>query len=282
MRIRRLLRRVLLHVHIQPVISGLQSGQEGAFMRHVVLAVLVSALMGTAFGQGRGTYNSLGGFGSVLYPGTGHAPGVTPPPLFPTRLGNTVAGRPFGGSPNHPNGHNRTAIVPYPVFYGGYAGSGYGYDTQQPQPDQGGGPPIVNTNTAPSVVINQNFIPDRSNPVVRDYGPPQPSSDAGQPQSSGMQMYEAPTHPYADAQAQQAGPQRRAPVANDEQPTLYLIAFKDHSIVQALGYWMEGNTLHYVSIEHSLNQASLDLIDRQLSQRLNDERGVEFKLPQAR
>jgi hypothetical protein len=42
---------------------------------------------------------------------------------------------------------------------------------------------------------------------------------------------------------------------------------------------MEGNTLHYVSVEHSMNQVSLDLIDRDLSQRLNDERGVEFKLP---
>jgi len=45
---------------------------------------------------------------------------------------------------------------------------------------------------------------------------------------------------------------------------------------------MEGSTLHYVSVEHSLNQASLDLIDRDLSYRLNDERGVEFKLPAAR
>jgi hypothetical protein len=42
---------------------------------------------------------------------------------------------------------------------------------------------------------------------------------------------------------------------------------------------MEGGNLHYVSAEHTLNQASMDLIDRTLSQRLNDERGVEFKLP---
>ena len=70
---------------------------------------------------------------------------------------------------------------------------------------------------------------------------------------------------------------RRPPVS--DQPTLYLIAFKDHTIVQALGYWMENGALHYVSVEHTLNQASLDLIDRELSQRLNDERSVEFKLP---
>lgn len=124
----------------------------------------------------------------------------------------------------------------------------------------------------PSVVINQNFVPDRARPVVREYGDEQPP-----PESSGMRLYETPpTHPYAD-QGQQA--QVRRQPAPDVQPTIYLLAFKDHNIIPALGYWMEGNTLHYVSVEHSLNQASLDLIDRDLSQRLNDERGVEFKLP---
>jgi hypothetical protein len=53
-----------------------------------------------------------------------------------------------------------------------------------------------------------------------------------------------------------APPPRSPP---DDQPTLYLIAFTDHTIVTALGYWMEGGALHYVSAEHSLNQASLDL-----------------------
>jgi hypothetical protein len=54
---------------------------------------------------------------------------------------------------------------------------------------------------------------------------------------------------------------------------------KDHTIVQALGYWVENGALHYVSAEHTVNQASMDLIDRDLTQRLNDERNVEFKLP---
>ena len=168
--------------------------------------------------------------------------------------------------------------MPYPIYYGGFGyGSGYGYDQPQVPPDSGA--PIVNTNTAPSVVINQNFIPDRTNPVVREYAPSQPPEGD---QSAGLRLYQAPpSHPYADAQAAQSQPERRQR-ANDDQPTLYLLAFKDHTIVQALGYWMEGSTLHYVSVEHSLNQASLDLIDRDLSQRLNDERGVEFKLPQAR
>ncbi len=120
-----------------------------------------------------------------------------------------------------------------------------------------------NPNGAPSVVINQNFVPDRVNPMVQNYGDPGPDN-------SGMRLYQTPpTHPYAD---------QRTP-AKDPEPTIYLLAFKDHNIVPALGYWMEGETLHYVSVEHSMNQASLGLIDRDLSQRLNDERGVEFKLP---
>jgi hypothetical protein len=45
---------------------------------------------------------------------------------------------------------------------------------------------------------------------------------------------------------------------------------------------MEGSTLHYVTVDHDLNQVSLNLIDRDLSQRLNSERNVEFRLPAAR
>jgi len=256
-------------------------------MRHIVLAILFVAFIATAFGQGNPPYYSVGGFGSVVNPGTGHpptlpyGPATGTAPLFPTALAANIAGRPYGygggGRADH-GGHSRTVIVPYPIYYGGFGsagyGNGYGYDTAPPVDQYGN--PIGNANTAPSVVINQNFVPDRPAPVVREYGAPGP--DGVDPQSSGMRMYQAPpSHPYADAQADQPRSQRQA--ANDEQPTLYLLAFKDHSIVQALGYWMEGNTLHYVSVEHSLNQASIDLIDRSLSQRLNDERGVEFKLP---
>lgn len=260
-------------------------------MRHFALGILFVAFIATAFGQGNAPpFYSIGGFGSVVHPGTGHPPtlpfgpatGTAPP--FPVQLGATVAGRPFGfngGGRFEHGGHNRTVIVPYPIYYGSFGGGyggGYGLGSgfDQSQPVDQFGNPIANTNAAPSVVINQNFIPDRPAPVVREYGAPGP--DGVEQQPSGMREYQAPpSHPYADAEQQHPRAQRQA--ANDDQPTIYLIAFKDHSIVQALGYWMENATLHYVSVEHSLNQASLDLIDRSLSQRLNDERGVEFKLP---
>jgi hypothetical protein len=169
-------------------------------------------------------------------------------------------------------------IVPYPVFYGGYYGGAYGYS----DPSAAGYPPAygsgyVDDGSAqaaaqgmPSVVINQNFVPQQGNPQVREYNGDQPQP---QDQSSGLKLYQAPpSHPYADAQR----------AANNGQPTIYLIAFRDHTIVQALGYWMQGSTLHYVSAEQTLNQVSIDLVDRDLSQRLNDERGLDFRLPQPR
>jgi hypothetical protein len=146
----------------------------------------------------------------------------------------------------------------------GYTGYGYGYDSgAAPAGYVEQGSQVVTSNGMPSVVINQTFIPDRAMPVVREY-----SSDG--PEQSGMRTYEGlRTQPQPDPG------ERRA----SDQPTLYLIAFKDHRIVPALGYWIESGNLHYVSAEHSLNQASLDLIDRDLSQQLNDERHVEFRLP---
>jgi len=236
-------------------------------MRCLISAVLFLSLAAVCFAQGHpgGQFWSPGGYGSILYPATGHAP-QTPPggltgPYYYSRPG-------FGGGgvSAHYHGGGAAVIVPYPIYYGGY----YGYD-----PSLGYGPgdqgAAANSNAVPSVVINQTFVPQQASPVVRDYT----SDQSGDQQQSGLKLYQAPpSHPYADAAAQRS--------ANSDQPTLYLIAFKDHSIVQALGYWMEGSTLHYVSVEHTLNQASIDLIDRDLSQRLNDERGVEFRLPPAR
>jgi|HubBroStandDraft_6_1064221.scaffolds.fasta_scaffold56831_2 hypothetical protein len=222
----------------------------------ILLVTFTSALLAQQ-GQ-KGPYYSLGGYGNVVYPGTGHAPvnppgGINGPHYF-------TGG---GGAPavQHPQ-HRRSSVVLVPVYYGGYSGydQGYAGDPGQSQAADPNGAP-------PSVVINQGYVPPQGNPVVREY-----PADAPPEQPSGMRLYENPSHPYGDGVA-------RTRSADDEQPTLYLIAFKDHSIVQALGYWMEGGALHYVSVEHTLNQVSMDLLDRDLSQRLNDERGVQFKLP---
>jgi hypothetical protein len=153
----------------------------------------------------------------------------------------------------------RTVVAPIYVAVPGYGGYGYGYG-----PDYGDGstdaPPVQ---TAPTVIINQNYVPDHANPVVREV-PDTPDSGS----------FQAPGPPPAEPSSSDAD----APSESD-QPTIYLIAFRDHSIVPALAYWTEGNMLKYVNMDHGLNQATLDLVDRDMSRLLNQQRNVEFRLP---
>jgi hypothetical protein len=107
------------------------------------------------------------------------------------------------------------------------------------------------------VIINQTLVPSIGTRRAGDF-----SSKDGAQQACGNPQ---------DSPRLQAG--------EKDEPTIYLLAFRDHSVVQALGYWMEAGTLHYVTAEYTVNQASIVLIDRNLSQRLNDERGIAFKLP---
>ena len=72
-----------------------------------------------------------------------------------------------------------------------------------------------------------------------------------------------------------------SPRTYPEKPTVYFVALKDHSVVRALGYWMELGTLHYVSLDYSVNQVTLDLIDREASEQLNEQQGIDFTLPLA-
>jgi endonuclease YncB( thermonuclease family) len=62
----------------------------------------------------------------------------------------------------------------------------------------------------------------------------------------------------------------------------YLLAFKDHTIYSAVAYWVDGDTVHYFTTGNTHNQASLSLIDRELTERLNRELGIDFKLPPAK
>ena len=158
--------------------------------------------------------------------------------------------------PNGLRNRNRTGAVIYvPYALGGYYG-GYYYGDQGMQPGLGSYP--QQQYMGPQVVINQNFAPDVARPIVREY-----VSDA----NGGIRVY--------GPQSQVAQPE--APVA-EESPT-FLIAFKDHTIYAAIAYWVEGDTLHYVTNQSTHNQVSLDLVDRELSDRLNRERQVDFRLP---
>ena len=61
--------------------------------------------------------------------------------------------------------------------------------------------------------------------------------------------------------------------------TLFLLAMRDGTIRAVLAYWVDGATVHYVTMDHEQKQASLASLDRSLSERLNRERNVTFRLP---
>jgi len=192
--------------------------------------------------------------GRVLFPGTGGPPGS---PLsitdttFAGRLGATVGGLNNGGFRRF---RRPEIVVPYtyPVYVGGYSdyGQGYGY----PSAEQ---PGVAPPQQVPQVIINQNFIPEHATPVMHEY-----TEDP----SDGIHIYEAPGREPADTSA-------------DENTSFYLIAFKDHSIYSAFAYWVEGDTLHYVTPQRVHNQASLSLVDRELTERLNRNHSMPVKLP---
>ena len=172
-------------------------------------------------------------------------------PAFAPSVGATVAGR--GGTGNNTHHRNRQPllVVPYayPVYVGGYGDYGYGYDNGAPaEPDQ-----------PPQAIINQNFVPEHANPVIREYG-----DDTSN--SSGIRVYNAP------------GPEPVESSAQDD-VDYYLIAFKDHTIFSAFAYWVEGDTLHYVTAQRVHNQASVNLVDRDLTARLNRNHNMQVKLP---
>jgi len=238
-------------------------------MRSIGLLLLVSV---TAFGQRAGavrsgavrggantnsyarpnSFGSVSGYGNVVFPGTGHAPVNTSitDPGFAGRLGNTVAGVPVVNNGRGRGRGGSVVYVPYPVGVPAYSDYGeppvtYVYPQQQ---------------QAPQVIINQNFMSETARPVVREYS---------QDPSGRIHVYEPPAMNSS------------APEPAQEN-SMYLIAFKDHTIYATIAYWVEGDTLHYVTGQNMHNQVSIDLLDRELTERSNRERGVDFRLLPAR
>lgn len=250
---------------------------------------------GSMFGQGRPGQRSYGqGFGNVLFPGGVRQPSVGPP-SFAHGLGTIVSGGGYTGRPSGPRRAGRPVYVPLPVYVGGYGYGGFGnyfggYPDNTPNVTVIMQPPMGQAPT----VFNQNYMPETTR--VYDGDAEEAAPRAGP--RSGLRTYEAPM-PYQvpepeEERAAPVKPTRRgarsvkAPTAllqsdvMEQKATIYLIAFKDHTIQPAYAYWTEADTLHYVTVQGSHNRATLDLIDKEMSERLNHERSVEFSLTQAR
>jgi hypothetical protein len=193
------------------------------------------------------------GFGNAVFPAG--KPVIGTPALNNFGHGANVGHPGFNNGTVRRNPNNGTVIyVPYgyPVysggFYGGYNGySGYGdVPPQQPQQPQN---------------ITIIYPPQQSMPMMMT-GPQVPPADV--PRAS-IQEYPTALSAAAD---------------NQQQPesAYYLLAFKDHSIYSAVGYWVDGDTLHYITTGNVHNQASVSLVDRETTQQLNKGR-VQVNLP---
>jgi len=198
------------------------------------------------------TYGSPHGFGNVVFPGTGTAPraGIpfSMPSSFAQRLGAIVSGWPgYTGAPAVDPLRRRTTVVPmiWPVYVGGF----YPYEPTQPNVTI-----ITPPQQAPPVIINQYFGTDAGPTLVRE------SASERETVHTYQVPVRTPSEPPADR-------------------VTFLIALKDSSVYSALAYWIEGETLHYITTQGKHNQVSLELVDREVSEKLNRGRQVEFRLP---
>lgn len=168
------------------------------------------------------------------------------------------------GQNGHGYGNGAAVGGYYPVYVPGYSDFGvepapgpYSYTLPSYQPALPPGPPAPDVPAGapapPPVIINQYFGYPGPPP-----GGPAPVGDVSQAQPEGVAR---PGDPLAEPQ------------------NYYLIAYKDHSVHAALTYWVEGNTLHYVTTDNAHNQISLDLVDGPTSTRLNSDHNVAFSVP---
>jgi hypothetical protein len=152
-------------------------------------------------------------------------------------------------------------VAPRPAYFFGYYPNPLYYDSGYAVPPgtgyPGGAAYYGDPNAGqgmPSVIVNPNYTPDTANPVLRDYSY-LPATDAGTPQN---------------------------PDQNNSPAVFFLIAMKDHTIYPAIAYWVENDTLNYITQQGVRNRVSLDLVDRDFSVQLNKERSIDFALPPAK
>jgi hypothetical protein len=162
----------------------------------------------------------------------------------------------------------------YPGFYGAFYNpylwnygypwdSGYGWDYN------GSGYASDYNNVDPN-----NYVDPNAN-AYNSYAPPSPSviivSNQGPPPEPAVQPPPAPAvwNAARPAQAQ----------SQKYEDQLFLVAMRDGTIHAVVAYWVDGMTVHYVTMDHEQKQTPLASVDRTLSERLNRERNVTFRLP---
>ena len=155
-------------------------------------------------------------------------------------------------------------------WYGGYPASTIGYD---PGYGYGGGY---------SGAYSAGYPQQSSGGVTVVYPPQAPASNtividrAGGSVTREFDQYgQEITHSAA------APASASAPGLDSGGSPIFLIALKDHSITAAAAYWVEGSTLHYITLDHQHKQAALAQVDRDLCLRLNRDRESSSPCPRA-
>jgi hypothetical protein len=236
-------------------------------MRHFGgFGLLLFCGSGLIFGQGRSAVVSSG-FGQISSPARSFA-------------GTWNRNSWNGSSWNRSRGTGTTSVYAYPVpiYVGGYGyGSGY---ADPPAQDPSAGQDAYGQNMAPP--------PQAPPPGAAPGAPPQqttiiinPSPDGSRPNVTVLQGpppgYGPPPQGYGPPPG--AGSPTGASANSDSPAPYFLIALKDHTVYSAVAYWVDGDTLHYFTDPDTHNQVSLALVDRDLTQRLNKEAGIDVTLP---
>ena len=239
-------------------------------MKALVVAIplaMVTSLFGQAVHRSFGSVVFPGGtsgtspaitrsFGSAVFPGgtqtspvhggtavIGARPAVGTGTLIPAGQNSNFRRTPTNGRATR---STPAYVYAFPVYIGG------GYDNSYAPPEASPQQPNVTVVYPPQ---------ERATPVIIEVGPNGEYTTMRQRQP---------------ATIYQPQPEENEPAA---EATRYLLAFKDHTIYSAVAYWADGDTLHYFTSGNTHNQVSLTLVDRELTERLNRELGIDFKLP---
>ncbi|MGH9719996.1 MAG: hypothetical protein ACRD8O_07270 [Bryobacteraceae bacterium] len=222
-------------------------------MRLLVVAMCGALLAVSALGQYRGGGRGAGGRGvSSGHARAGGSGFRGPAYRAPSYGGGFYRSPSYGGRGVFSYGHfghsrsyyprYRSFGANYPVFVGGFS---YGYYDSYPYYSQ---PYYSYPYYAPGVTV---------------IAPPPPPP----------QVYYAYSRPAPPPLVREY----REPSSSREE-AVYLIAFRDETIQAAVAYWTEGDTLHYVTRLREQKRVALATVDIVLSERLNRERGVSFRL----
>lgn len=229
------------------------------------LALLALGII-PAFSQQRGMYGGVS---------TGQMVGSINSTGFASGLGATVSSLPQTGrvipmgpgvysNPVRSPGNNwsprgaRTVAIPW----GMPIATGY-YPTV---PEYVPVPVQQQVQPAPAVIINQYYSPEQVRPELKEY--------ADLPEARTHSSAPRPT-PKPAAEPAPASPEH---TVDSSKPTITLLAFKDSTVVAAIAYWEQAGEIHYVTNNFSKKIVPVASLDKALSEQLNKERKVEFKL----